>query len=189
MNRLTKRLNGGKELCIDVCGEQCVDGYTWCPKCKPFSDVMKKLAEYEDLEEKLEKVYGECDGLLETTVNSLVRHEGAEIGTPAKARLLTDEDVDKWLAWKDAEEQGLLLRLPCGYNESLYWIFKGYVKEVWFKGIRCDKGYKPQIIARFIDGSTLEAKEKPIAKLENIGKTLFFTKEEAEQALAKMKEV
>lgn len=51
MNRLTKRLNGGKELCIDVCGEQCVDGYTWCPKCKPFSDVMKKLADYEDAEE------------------------------------------------------------------------------------------------------------------------------------------
>ena len=52
MKRLTKRLNNGKELCIEVCGEKCVDGYTWCQKCKPFSDVMKKLAEYEDAEEQ-----------------------------------------------------------------------------------------------------------------------------------------
>lgn len=52
MERLTKRLDNGKELCIDVCGEKCVDGYTWCPKCKPFTDVMKKLADYEDVEEQ-----------------------------------------------------------------------------------------------------------------------------------------
>lgn len=99
------------------------------------------------------------------------------------------EIVKELKQYRDAEEQGLLLRLPCKYNDSLYWVFDGFVREVWFKGVRCDKGYKPQIIARFIDGSTLEAKEKPIAELENIGKTLFFTKEEAEQALAKMKEV
>lgn len=102
---------------------------------------------------------------------------------------VTMRQVERKLGeYEDLEEQGLLLRLPCKCNDSLYWVFNGYVREVWFKGIRCDKGYKPQIIARFIDGSTLEAKENPIAKLENIGKTVFLTKEEAEAALAKMKE-
>ena len=52
MERLTKRLNNEKELCIDVCGEKCIEDHTWCPKCKPFTNVMKKLAEYEDLEEQ-----------------------------------------------------------------------------------------------------------------------------------------
>lgn len=54
MERLTRKFeeNGEKMICIDVCGEKCVEGNEWCPKCKPFTDVMKKLAEYEDLEEQ-----------------------------------------------------------------------------------------------------------------------------------------
>ena len=94
--------------------------------------------------------------------------------------------INKCAEYEDLEEQGMLLRLPCGYNEELYWIANGYVQKVWFKGIRCDKGYKPQIIARYIDGSTLNPKETPITLLENIGKTVFFAKEEAEQALKRM---
>lgn len=89
--------------------------------------------------------------------------------------------VCKLADYEDAEEQGLLLRLPCDYNESLFWVVNGHIKEVWFKGIRCDKGYKPQIIARYLEG--LSSKEVPITKLENIGKTVFLTKEEAEKAL------
>ena len=93
--------------------------------------------------------------------------------------------IDKLAEYEDLEEQGLLLRLPCKYNEHLYWIGKGCMKEVWFKGIRCDKGYKPQIIARFIDGN-LNPKEEPITTLENIGKTVFLTRTEAEEALRRM---
>lgn len=55
-----------------------------------------KLAEYEIMEQKLESVYGECDGLLETVVDHLIKHPEIELGKSAKARLLTDEDVDKW---------------------------------------------------------------------------------------------
>ena len=98
------------------------------------------------------------------------------------------QNVLKKLAeYEDAEEQGLLLRLPCKYNDDLYWIINGYAQKVCFKGIKCDKGYKPQIIARYVDGSTLNLKETPIALLENIGRTVFLTKEEAEQKLAEMK--
>lgn len=98
------------------------------PICTELSLAVDKLAEYEDLEEKLEKVYGKCDGLLETAINSLVRHEGAEIGTPAKARLLTDEDVDKWESFKDAEEQGLILRLREPLTDDLRKELDKYVK-------------------------------------------------------------
>ena len=54
MKRLTKvyEEDNQKYVCIEVCGEKCVENNTWCPKCKPFTDVMKKLAHYEDLEEQ-----------------------------------------------------------------------------------------------------------------------------------------
>ena len=139
MERLTRRLNNGKELCIDVCGEKCIEGRTWCPKCIPFTDVMKKLAEYED-----------------------------------------------------AEEQGMLLRLPCKAKSIVYLIdhqlirrknqpFKCEVDEFVIERNGCYmllNGCEPFYAMR---------RFKAI-NITNFGKTVFITKEEAEQALAKMKE-
>lgn len=97
--------------------------------------------------------------------------------------------VAEWLeelkSYKTAEEQGLLLMLPCHYNDTLYWIVDGTIREVWFKGIRCDKGYKPQIIARYM-GKDFGVSESPISNLENLGVTVFLTREEAEAKLAEM---
>lgn len=110
----------------------------------------------------------------------------AYVRNPKYGSFVEGYAVDKLADYEDAEEQGLLLWLPCDYNESLFWVVNGNIKEVWFKGIRCDKGYKPQIIARYMEG--LSSKEEPITKLENIGKTVFLTKAEAEQALKQMGE-
>lgn len=147
MKRLTKRLNNGKELCIEVCGEKCVDGYTWCPKCKPFSDVMKKLAEYEDL-----------------------------------------------------EEQEKLIILPCKVGEDVWCL------EEYEDGFDCS-GYIFLAMcgeycitsAHYMHLENLEEQlEEMVDDCENWGHTelniihksrVFFTREEAEQALAKMKEV
>ena len=65
----------------------------------------KPMERYEELERKLQSVYGECDGLLEKVVEGLVKHEGAEFEKPMKARLLTDEDVDKWDRLKGAMDR------------------------------------------------------------------------------------
>lgn len=51
MERLTKRIDEN-HLCIEVCEKACIEGNTFCPKCKPFTAVLKKLMEYEDLEEQ-----------------------------------------------------------------------------------------------------------------------------------------
>lgn len=82
------------------------------------NDAYYKLQEYEDLEEQLESVYGECDGLLEKVIDGLVKHEGVELEKPMKARLLTDEDVDKWDRLKDEMER-IVERLEEELNESL----------------------------------------------------------------------
>ena len=80
-----------------------------------------KLQEYEDLEEELESIYGECPGLLKRVVDTLKSHPNIE-ETPVKSRFLTDADVDKWLEYKQLEEQGKLLKLPCKVGDTVYLI-------------------------------------------------------------------
>ncbi len=85
------------------CADQEEDG--GCQYCDHMMQMMKKLAHYEDLEVKLASVYGECGGLLEKVVEGLVKHEGVEFEKPMKARLLTDDDVDKWDRLKGARNR------------------------------------------------------------------------------------
>lgn len=76
----------------------------------------------------------------------------------------TMQDVLRKLAeYEDAEEQGLLLMLPCKLNESVY---------------VARKGYKTMKLTYFCASAMLE-------DLEN-GYCFGYTKEEAEAALAKM---
>ncbi len=89
MERLTKKLKNG----------------VYAAKA-PLYEMVDKLGEYEDLEERLQAVYGECHGLLEKVVEHLERHEGVDLPEPIfKARLLTDGEVDKWERYKSLEEQ------------------------------------------------------------------------------------
>lgn len=62
-------------------------------------EALEKVQHYQEMDKKLREVFGDCDGLLETVVDSLCRHEGEDIGSPVKSRLLTDETVDKWDAY------------------------------------------------------------------------------------------
>lgn len=66
------------------------------PDDEEIDAVYEKLKHYEDLEERLEKVYVEHERMLETIVSNLEKHEGIDVGNPGKALLLTDDDVDKW---------------------------------------------------------------------------------------------
>lgn len=174
MERLTEReLNNVGTVYYCECFFKDCDGY--CSSCVLQYEADMKLKEYEDLEEQLESVYGECDGLLEKAVEHLVRHEGIEIGSPFKARLLTDEDVDKWQEYKQLEEQGLLLKLPCKVGDKIYHIEDGDIYEFKTTSIevRRENGEYIFCIA-FMD-----------YKAEDFGKIVFLTKEDAEEALRK----
>ena len=61
--------------------------------------VFKEIQKYREMDRKLREIYGECDGLLEKAVNLLCDHKGIDVGRPIKSRLLTDEDVDKWIVY------------------------------------------------------------------------------------------
>jgi regulator of replication initiation timing len=83
--------------------------------------ILEKLAKYEDLEERLNKVYGDCDGLLLRVVSMLEKHPGIDMANNTlKSRLITDEDVDKWEEYKQLEEQGRFVKLPCKVGDVVW---------------------------------------------------------------------
>ena len=115
------RLGGADdcELCCEYC-KATEDGNEDCEECA-INRCFNKLGAYENLEERLQKTYGECDGILEKIVEHLERHEGVELPEPVhKARLLTDGEVDRWEEYKCLEKQGKLLKLPCAVGDTVY---------------------------------------------------------------------
>ena len=84
---------------------------------------------------------------------------------------------NKLCDYEDAEEQGLLLRLPCKVGDTLWWTNAF--------GDLCASKVNSIFIEQGIDGIVIETLICNINGKE-IGKTVFLTKEEAEQALARM---
>lgn len=89
------------------------------------------------------------------------------------------EILEKLGQYEDAEEQGLLLRLPCKIGDRVYSVTRDFISEYticsiekynegFFFNWRCEKGIYINIRG-FTD--------------YDIGKTVFLTREEAEQAL------
>lgn len=79
--------------------------------------------------------------------------------------------LDRLAAYVDAEEQGLLVRLPCKVGDTVWVIITSYV---------CGElGDLPET------RHYIEKRLFKLSILENFGKTVFLTREEAEAALAK----
>lgn len=74
--------------------------------------------------------------------------------------------IDKLADYEDAEEQGLLVRLPCAVGTTFYFI-KAY----------CSYDDEEKYGADVFQLQHLESVTK------NLGKTVFLTREKAEQAL------
>lgn len=102
----------------------------------------------------------------------------------AKYRMLAEsapkyEEIYKKLAeYEDAEEQGLLLKLPCAVGGTVWgWEYPTRIDEedgsTW---TICD-----------IRRAEVVPKKFNMFMLDKIGETVFLTKEEAEQALEQMK--
>ena len=153
------------------------------PDCEEIDAVYRKLKDYEDLEERLNKVYGDCDGLLLRVIETLEKHPGIDIANNTlKSRLLTDEDVDKWEEYKQLEEQGRLLKLPCKVGNTVYVISMGkiislvveeistfYVKNEKIINVKCQNA---DIFRNYIE--------------REFGRVVFLTKEEAEVKLKEL---
>lgn len=112
MERLTERIDNAPD------GESGV----WV-KNHDYVSAAEKLAEYEDLEERLNKVYGDCGGLLESMIELLEEHSGVDIpDDTVKALLLINESVDFYKKCKSLEEQDRLIKLPCNIGDDVWFV-------------------------------------------------------------------
>ena len=187
MKRFTEKFKDGRNILRKGIADIF---YTWFGRFFE-GDAVDKLAEYEDLEERLNAVYGECDGILEKVIEHLERHENVDIPEPVfKARLLTDGEVDRWEEFKTLEEQGKLLKLDFKYQkimigQEIFVIEDGVVKprkicriNEWWNDYH---GFQGEYAATPSKGfGSWEF------KYEDFGKTVFLTKEEAEAALKEL---
>lgn len=94
--------------------------------------------------------------------------------------------------YEDAEERGLLLRLPCKVGDTVYCIFSRYTKctpnnkefdEYNCQGCENECDSKREKYIRDMRAFSLEW---IVTNLKNFGKTVFLTKEEAEIKLKKL---
>ena len=114
MKRLTKTYSDGTHGASDnlPCGENSYD-YK--------SLLLEKLGKYEDLEERLNKVYGDCDGLLESMIELLEKHSGVDIpNDTVKVLLLTNKSVDFYKECEDLDVQDRLIKLPCKVGDTVW---------------------------------------------------------------------
>ena len=91
---------------------------------------------------------------------------------------------NKLCDYEDAEEHRLLLRLPCKVGDVVYQITRDFISEFKIKTFVCDgKSF-------FFHWQCIKGIYVNVIGFHSsmIGKDVFLTKEEAEQALAKMKE-
>ena len=96
--------------------------------------------------------------------------------------------LEKLAEYEDLEEQGLLVRLPCKIGDTVYRVNAGAkqpiipmtVSEIHFL---C---YKNERAVRF-DAIGKEDRGESCYRLEDIGKIVFLTREEAEKKLEELK--
>ena len=182
MERLTERYD------ITPYGESDV----WV-KHHDYISAARKLCDYEDLEERLHKIFGEestfsLADVIDTLETKLSEPDKKH---PVNARILTYEEADKWQEYKNLEKQGLLVRLPCKVGDKAWDNDFGYPESYEIKAFSygyCDSYVEPDIEDQIIfyyenySGSITGS-----FAMSEIGKTVFLTREEAEKKLEEMK--
>ena len=135
-----------------------------------LAEWLEELKCYKDLEDQLEKLYGDrlsLDKVVEN-LNRVVQNGEEKLDY---ARILTNAEAEKWDRWKYLEEQGRLVELPCKVGDYVYKIHNNDWKQFLRGG-----GMKLEIIK-----SVFTYKDIPC-----IGTLVFLTKEEAEAKLAEV---
>lgn len=89
--------------------------------------------------------------------------------------------LEKLKSYKDLEEQGLLVRLPCKVGDDLYCIVNGEVKKLKVHSFGVPDFEITDIEFKYVDGF------KIVRFVGEVGKTVFLTREEAVNKLEEMK--
>lgn len=140
--------------------------------------VLDKLSEYEDLEDRLNGIS------IEQVINGFIKTvEGQTHECYKHGRILTNAEADKWNDYKQLEGQGLLMRLHCKVGDTVWYIDDdNYPIEAEITRIEIKENY----ILYF-------AEEKRTCETigfvnTDFGKNVFLTQAEAERKLKEMED-
>lgn len=168
MSRLTKRISAV------VCYTQGKYDETIPAECTPqdVRAILNKLADYEDT------------GLSPEEINARLQRKH-----DCKIECLLDEYnklKDKLAAYEDAEKQGRLIVLPCKVGDSIFRIneFYGTPQNKWDEQII---EWQVAHITLYLDEIVFVDDSDNCFRVDDLGKTVFLTPEEAEAALKEMK--
>lgn len=106
-----------------------------------------------------------------------LKENGAFTGLELAKLAIMQKELKKY---KDAEEHGLLVRLPCKVGDDLYCIVNGEVKKLKVHSFGVPDFEITDIEFKYVDGF------KIVRFVGEIGKTVFLTHEEAEKKLEEM---
>ena len=102
---------------------------------------------------------------------------------------------EKLKYYEDAEEQGLLLRLPCKVGDTVYCMFSRYTKctinNKEFDEYDCQRCQQDECDSKrekYIQDMRAYSLDWIVTNLKNFGKTVFLTESEAEAKLKEMEE-
>lgn len=142
--------------------------------------------ENEDVEVTVEEIANEVGGKRMERLTKRSSNGAGIYNTPSRDPVKWENNrhrvLQKLADYEDLEEQGLLLRLPCKVGDTVYTLRKKIIKEekvydVQYRGIKYKQGQR-----WFMNIGASAYFEM------DFGKTVFFTKEEAEAKLEEMEE-
>lgn len=107
----------------------------------------------------------------------------------AKSNVTIKEVCDKLADYEDLEEQGRLLKLPCKVGDKIYSIYRCFddgVQELIVKGIHMHS-YTPTKTILSIEFESDDQRCCGKLRAEELGRTLFLAKGEAEEKLKELR--
>lgn len=106
------------------------------------------------------------------------------------ALFIEKEDAEKFVEWKEAEEQGKLLKLPCAVGDTVYYADNEYyftILPVKVDEISIMESSAILYKCLLFDGNGDVETQFDFDK-DDFGKTVFLTREEAEAALKELRD-
>lgn len=191
MERLTERAE------IDKCpGIWVKEGFankgirTWFSGYDEGYSAINKCAEYEDLQEKLDKQFDGCLSI-EDFVESIIEYDKQHSRNEklAEAIMITNEDARQYREWKSLKKQGRLPELPCAVGDMVWDIDFGRpcsyeVTGFSFGSLNDDDWEEGKVLDQVVVYYTnSNGSITGTFAVSEIGKTVFLTRDEAEAAL------
>ncbi len=175
MERLTKRIDGYAHGAEGVSKDKLTGAY--CRGEFEATACVDKLAEYEDLEDKLDQQFNGCismGGIIDSFIE--YHKQNSEDEQIADALLITNDSARRYREWKKLEEQDLLLKLPCKVWDAVY---MPHINTILKRKIDVINIYRYTMRIHLCNTSIF-------LEPSDFGKTVFLTQAEAEKALKGM---